>query len=206
MNGRAARNWKFFQTYQSQLSRLPARERGPGHMRKPDDTTILFQTPRLFARRIEPADAAAMHVVYGDAEAMRWVGDGKPLDLLQCEQWIEVTRRNYATRGYGMFALADRASGSVAGFCGLVHPGGQVEAELKYALRRACWGQGIATEAATAMLAAAASCFGLARVIATAAPENIASHRVLLKAGMQRGALRREEDGSNTQLFVWQAR
>jgi [ribosomal protein S5]-alanine N-acetyltransferase len=95
-------------------------------------------------------------------------------------------------------------SGSIIGFCGLVHPGGQAEAEIKYALRRESWGQGLASEAAAAMLAAAHSRFGLNYVIATTAPQNIASHRVLLKAGMQRGALRRNEDGSDTQLFAWQ--
>lgn len=166
---------------------------------------VIFRTPRLVARRLERADAAPMQVVYGDAEAMRWVGDGKPLDLAQCDHWVEITHRNYATYGYGMFALVSRESKSVIGFCGLVHPGGQAEAELKYALRREAWGQGLASEAAAAMLAAAASLFGLARVIATAAPENSASHRVLLKAGMQRGPLQRNEDGTGTQFFVWQS-
>jgi len=169
-----------------------------------DASAVVFETPRLLARRIEPADSAAMHKVYGNAEAMRWVGDGNPLDLAQCEHWVEVTHRNYATRGYGMFALVSREDGSVIGFCGLVHPGGQAEAEIKYALCRESWGQGLASEAAAALLVTAHSRFGLDRVIATAAPENIASHRVLLKAGMQRGALRRNEDGSDTQLFAWQ--
>jgi RimJ/RimL family protein N-acetyltransferase len=164
----------------------------------------IFETPRLVARRVELTDAAAMHKVYGDADAMRWVGDGEPLDLAQCEHWVEVTHRNYATRGYGMFALVSRELSSVIGFCGLVHPGGQDETELKYALCRKFWGQGFASEAAAAMLAAASSNFGRQRVIATAAPENIASHRVLLKAGMQRGPVQRNEDGSETQVFVWQ--
>ena len=168
-------------------------------------SAVIFETPRLVARRIDRSDAAAMHKVYGDAGAMRWVGDGKPLDLSQCEQWIEVTHRNYVTRGYGMFALVSRESNSVVGFCGLVHPGGQAEAEIKYALSREFWGQGFASEAAAAMLASARSVFGLQRVVATTAPENVASHRVLLKAGMQRGPLKLSEDGSLTQWFVWQA-
>ncbi len=168
-------------------------------------STLIFETLRLVARRIEPFDAAAMHIVYGDAEAMRWVGDGKPLDLFECERWVEVTHRNYATRGYGMFALVSRSSNSVVGFCGLVHPDGQAEAEIKYAFRREFWGQGFASEAATAMLAIAPSAFGLHRVVATTAPENVASQRVLLKAGMQRGVVKLSEDGSLTQWFVWQA-
>ncbi|WP_374567033.1 GNAT family N-acetyltransferase [Ideonella sp.] len=170
-----------------------------------DDSVWLIDTPRQRIRRIEPGDGAAMLAVYGDADAMRWVGDGRPLDAAQCEEWIGVTLRNYATRGYGMVALVERTTGEVIGFCGLVHPGGQPDAEIKYALRRDHWGRGLATEAATALLAWGASALGLRQVMATAAPENVASHRVLLKAGMRRGALRHNADGSRTQLFSWPA-
>jgi len=146
-----------------------------------------------------------MHKVYGDADAMRWVGDGKPLDHAQCEQWVEVTLRNYAVRGYGMFALVGREDGEAVGFCGLVHPGGQVEAEIKYALDREFWRRGFATEAVAGMLELAASCFALRRVIATVDPENLASQCVLRKAGMQLGGQRSDGDCPSTMLFVWDA-
>ena len=42
-------------------------------------------------------------------------------------------------------------------------------------------------------------------MIATAAPANVASYRVLLKAGMQLGTLRPNDDGSLTQLFAWRS-
>jgi RimJ/RimL family protein N-acetyltransferase len=163
----------------------------------------IFDTARLRARRIEPADADAMHAVYGDADAMRWVGDGSPLALERCRYWIEVTQRNYASRGYGMFAVEQKPSCDVIGFCGLVHPGGQTEAEIKYAYRREAWGQGLATEAAAALLRYGFQAHGLRHVIATAAPDNVASHRVLLKAGMRLAQLRSNDDGSFTQLFIW---
>jgi RimJ/RimL family protein N-acetyltransferase len=164
---------------------------------------FIFETPRLRARQIEASDVDAMLAVYGDAEVVRWVADGLPLDRARCEQWVEVTHRNYATRGYGMVTLLDRQSAATIGFCGLVHPTGQAEPELKYALRRDHWGKGLATEAAAAMLAYGATTFGISKVIATTAPENTASHSVLLKVGMQWGELRRNDDGSYTQLFVW---
>lgn len=144
-----------------------------------------------------------MHAVYGDAVIVRWVGDGIPLDRSQCEHWIEITHRNYATRGYGMLALVARDTGDIAGFGGLVHPGGQPEAEIKYALRREYQGQGLATEAAAGLLRYGAEALGIRTVIATVDPENLASLRVLLKAGMQQGELRRNDDGSLTQLFSW---
>ncbi len=168
------------------------------------ESKSMFSTERLHVRHIEPADVDAMHAVYGDADAMRWVGDAVPLAREYCAEWIVITQRNYALRGYGMSALAERDSSEVIGFCGLVHPGGQPEVEIKYALRREYWGKGFATEAVTGMLAYGASSFAITRVIATTAPENIASHRVLSKAGMLRGELQRNEDGSFTQLFEWQ--
>ena len=93
----------------------------------------------------------------------------------------------------------------MAGFCGLVHPRRQVEAELKYAFLPSAWGRGLATEAAAALLAYARAGLGLPSVMATVDPEHVASQRVLVKAGMTRGMLRDNDDGSQTQLFHWRA-
>ena len=166
---------------------------------------VVFTTARLVARRWTHADIDAVEVVYGDADAMRWVGDGQPITRAECEQWMEVTFANYRTRGYGMFTLEDESSVSVIGFAGIVHPGGQSEPEIKYALLRAHWGRGVATEAAAGLLEYGATHHRLSRIIATTHPANIASHRVLLKAGMERGELRPNADGSQTLLFIWRA-
>ena len=166
---------------------------------------MLFTTERLQVRQLSDDDLDAMHAVYGDADAMRWVGDGEPLARERCVEWIAVTQRNLATRGYGMCAIELRATGEVIGFCGLVHPGGQPQAEIKYALRRGCWGQGLASEAAQGLIGYGALGLGLREVIATAAPENTASHRVLQKAGLRPDGLRRNDDGTFTQLFLWRA-
>ena len=142
-----------------------------------------------------------MVAVYGDADAMRWVGDGKPLDRDACRRWIDVTARNYRERGYGMCAVELGDGGNVVGFCGLVHPNGQAEAELKYALHREYWGNGYASEVAAGMLRYGAD-LGLGRIIATVATEHAASQRVLSKIGMRRSHLRTHEEGA-TAVFVW---
>jgi RimJ/RimL family protein N-acetyltransferase len=163
----------------------------------------VFQTERLAVRRWRDSDLPALLAIYGDADAMRWVGDGKAITHDECVQWLTVTRANYVSRGYGMFAVEERASSRVIGFCGIVHPGGQAEPEIKYAFLRSHWGLGLATEAVTALIRYGADGHGLRYIMATTAPENAASHRVLLKAGMQRGELRENDDGSRTQLFHW---
>jgi RimJ/RimL family protein N-acetyltransferase len=169
------------------------------------DPRDLFRTDRLLVRCLDADDLDALHAVYGDREAMLFVEDGEPLSRERCAEWVAVTERNYAARGYGMSAVVLVASGEVVGFCGLVHPGGQQEAELKYAYRRGHWGGGLATEAARGMLAHGAAAHGLERVIATVAPEHAASQRVLSKAGMTHHATRRNADGSATEVFQWLA-
>jgi len=165
------------------------------------DAATVFVSPRLRCRHWVAGHRAALLAVYGDADAMRWVGDGSPLSEAEADRWLEVTASNYARRGYGMFALEDRASGEVVGFAGLVHPGDQPEAEVKVALARAWWGRGLATEAVRHLLEAAAARYGLGEAIATVAPANAASQQVLTKAGMTRRADRVEADGSRTRVF-----
>jgi RimJ/RimL family protein N-acetyltransferase len=164
---------------------------------------IAFNTERLVMRRWRDSDIPVLLAVYGDEDAMRWVGEGRAVTHEECVKWLEITRTNYEKRGYGMFAAEERTSARVLGFCGIVHPGGQPEPEVKYAFLRSQWGRGLATEALSGLIAYGASTHRLTSIIATTAPANVASHRVLLKAGMRRGALRDNDDGSQTQLFHW---
>ena len=147
-------------------------------------TSAVFATARLTARRITAADVDAMLAVYGDPAVVRFVADGKPLDRARCEQWVEVTLRNYETRGYGMVALVARADGRIVGFGGLVHPGGQSEPEIKYALRRDCWGRGYATEGARAALDFGFAHAGLAEIVSFTVPANVRSRAVMERVGM----------------------
>ena len=165
----------------------------------------LFLTRRLRCRRWTGADLPAIRAIYGDPVAMRFVGDGTPLTPEGCAQWLAVTERNYAQRGYGMFALEDRTSGEVVGCCGLVHPGGQPEAEAKYALLRTHWGRGLASEVLPALLGYGARVHGLARIAATVAPDHLASQRVLAKAGARQVRVRPNGDGSRTLVYEWLA-
>ena len=106
----------------------------------------LFSTPRLSCRRWVAGDVDAVYAVYSDREGARWVGNGAPITYEECERWVDVTFANYARRGYGMFAVDERSTNQAVGFCGLVHPGGQAEVEIKYAFLKSRWGRGYASE------------------------------------------------------------
>lgn len=163
----------------------------------------IFETARLAAHRLDETSEDALFGIYGDAEAMRWVGDGLPITRAECARWVRVTLDNYAVRGYGMFQLLERRSDRTAGFIGLVHPGGQPEVELKYAFARSDWGRGLATEAAAATLDWGLRTHGIREVMATIHPDNAASQRVAERIGMVRDADRVEPDGTVTLVFRW---
>jgi len=164
-------------------------------------SNVVLRTERLVIRRITPDDYDAMMSVYSDLELMRFVGDSSAITAEDCARWIDITLDNYSKRGYGLFLMESASDGSLVGFIGLTHPGGQPEPEVKYVLRQPLWGQGLAAEAVGALCTHARSTWGLTEVIATVAPENTASHRVLAKCGFSRSEDLHNEDGSTT--VVW---
>jgi RimJ/RimL family protein N-acetyltransferase len=163
----------------------------------------LFETDRLIARRLVAGDEAAMTAIYGDEEAMVFVGDGRALSEADCLYWIEVTDKNFQRRGYGMIAFVERATGELIACGGIVHPGQQEEPEVKYAIRRDKWGHGFATEAVRGLISYGSSVLGLTWMQATIAPGNSASQRVVSKAGFRHVRDRVNEDESVTQVWEW---
>lgn len=161
----------------------------------------IFNTKRLIVRKWRDSDIYMIQKVYGDKEAMRWVGDGKPISHEESQAWLKVTYKNYKIRGYGMYTVELQSTSEVVGFCGIVHPNQQVDAEIKYAFDRDYWGQGIATEAITGLIGYAVHTLGIKKLVSSIAPENYASERVLLKAGMQHGELSEDDEGLPTQYF-----
>ena len=94
--------------------------------------------------------------------------------------------------GYHFAAVERRADGALLGLCGL----GTIDADLRAALPghpaieigwqldQACWGQGIAPEAAAAWLDYAWQSLELDEVVAFTARINLPSQRVMQKIGM----------------------
>jgi RimJ/RimL family protein N-acetyltransferase len=142
-------------------------------------------TERLSLSPFTAADLDAVHVVFGDAEVMRFVPGGPRTRAGSHERLaglIEHQRRH----GFSKWAVRERAGGALIGDCGLQLLDDGPDVELGFHLARSSWGHGYATEAARACLAAAFAGIGLRRVVAVAAAGNAASVRVLLRIGMHR--------------------
>ena len=161
----------------------------------------LFTTDRLLCRRWLLQDKPALLSVYGDLQTVRWVGDGSPLTQEEAEYWFSVTERNYRVRGYGMFTLESRDSGEIVGFAGIVHPNNQEEPEIKYALHRDHWGQGLGSELVAGLIVYAKIKLGLSELIATVDPDNQASRRILEKSGMHHEDIIDDENGRKTLIY-----
>ena len=147
-----------------------------------------LETPRLRLRPFAPRDAGAHAQLYADPEVLRWLGAG----LESPDPPAERSRRSlaaflehWAERGWGVWAVLDRASGDFLGQCGIRYWTEIGEVEILYALARRVWGRGLATEAAAAALADGFARVGLARIVAVTRPANLGSRAVMTKIGLR---------------------
>lgn len=147
---------------------------------------FLLTTQRLFLRHFQYLDWEALLQVFGDPEVMRF-GDG-----VQSKEWVQgwlyTCLEHYQTWGFGAYAVVERSSSGVIGYCGLSYfpvLAGQPEIEIGYRLARRAWGQGYATEAARVVRDDAFSRLGIRRLVAMIDPSNVASIRVAEKIGMR---------------------
>jgi [ribosomal protein S5]-alanine N-acetyltransferase len=146
-------------------------------------------TPSLDLRPFADADAGPMHAIYSDAVVMRYVATGPTADRAATERLLRDYGLHQRAHGFSFWGVVERSSGALIGDAGLYRtPSGEVE--LGYTLGRPWWGRGYATEAASAWLEAAFGPLGIPAVIALAEPANVASLRVLEKAGMRRAGER----------------
>jgi len=144
----------------------------------------ILETVRLVLREFVPDDADALALVISDAETMRYYP--APYDRAGVEQWIERNRQRYVRDGVGLWALVLKATGEMVGDCGIIRQEIEGESlyEIGYHLRRDLWGQGLATEAATACRDGGFAHLGVNRLISLIRPENVPSQRVAERNGM----------------------
>lgn len=148
----------------------------------------VFETDRLIMREWTIDDAEAAFAIYGDPEVTRYLGaTGEPDPSLayRRERMPAMVARYAAQPGCGIWAMTRRDDGVIIGGAGLVTLEDGPEVEIAYTLRRDAWGMGYATEVAQGTVGYGFDTLGLDRLVAVAYPANVASHRVLLKAGMR---------------------
>ena len=148
---------------------------------------IVLETARLILRELEPADEDALTAMFADPDVMRWIGTGGIRTRDDARRTIERERERYTERGWGEWATCLRATGETIGLCGLIlwpDLDGVEELEVAYLLARDAWGQGYATEAASAIRDFAMRELGRERLVSLVYHDNVASAAVARKTGM----------------------
>lgn len=144
---------------------------------------VFLTTPRLILRTVTMDDLASV--------ASSWKLDEGPIPSVEAEEKIDRmladASRNRKGRVHHLcLAIIPRESPEIIGWCGLDHTDpGWSDPVLFYLLKSAWWGEGLATEAAGAILQYAFLELELPRIDSGCAAENLASRRVMEKIGMR---------------------
>jgi ribosomal-protein-alanine N-acetyltransferase len=146
---------------------------------------VRIETDRLVIRSAESTDAASLLRLFNDPEVRRFIPPGEPWTIERAAQAVERRRTMERDRGHAPWIIELRETQVFIGSGGIQPVAGTDEVELAYHLLPSAWGQGFATEAVIRILDYGLSEAVLKEIIAVALPENIASCRVLEKAGMR---------------------
>jgi [ribosomal protein S5]-alanine N-acetyltransferase len=148
---------------------------------------VIVTTTRLRLRPFAGGDVDAYAAIRADPEVMRHMPGGPARAERAAEDAVRIVfdfAAQWRSGGYGPWAVEDLASGRLLGHGGLrLLPELGGETEILYLLARSAWGQGLATEVARAARDVARVRLGLPVLVGYAAPANLASCRVLEKAG-----------------------
>ena len=148
---------------------------------------ILLETDRLRLRRFTPCDVDLLVALDADPEVMRYITYGVPTPRnayaeTYLPRWLAIYDRQ---PGLGYFAAERREDGEFLGWFHLRDDRIEPQfVELGYRLRRAAWGQGHATEGATALVRHGFETLELERISARTLLRNAASQRVMQKCGL----------------------
>lgn len=141
-----------------------------------------FSTDRLYLRQWREADAGPLARLQGDPEMMRHMIGG-PVSADESWAMIAMMAGHWRLRGFGLWAVEEKATERFIGRIGLWYPQGWPGLEVSWFIDKAQWGKGYASEGARACRDIAFERLGAADICSIIHPENAASIRVAEKIG-----------------------
>jgi ribosomal-protein-alanine N-acetyltransferase len=146
----------------------------------------LLQTARLRGEPLGPEHEREVSRMTLDPRVYRtlWPWASPPTEA-DVRDGLAEKRDHWQRHGFGLWLLRDRATGEMVGRGGLQNTDaiGAPAVEAAWAIVPERWGEGLATELARASVTVAFDVLGLEHVIAITLPDNLASRRVMDKAG-----------------------
>ena len=149
---------------------------------------VFAVTERFILREILPSDVEGLFELDADPAVHRYLGNNPAKNKAQILEVIDFIRQQYTKNGIGRWAIIDKKTNDFIGWSGL-----KLVTELTnnhinyydlgYRIIKKYWGQGIATETASAALNYAFEKLNADAVYAMADVENAASNSILKKLG-----------------------
>jgi len=152
------------------------------------DTAVFLETPRLLLRSWKQSDHEPFIRMNQDPQVRKYF----PGLLTREESLTHISSigKNMHAHGYGLFAAELKATGDFIGFIGLSHPGFESYftpcVEIGWRLAPEFWGQGLATEGASACLQEGFQRRGLEDIYSFTSIHNLPSEKVMIRIGMTR--------------------
>lgn len=150
---------------------------------------IILETKRLILREMTEEDIPALHGFLGDPEVMYAYEHGFSME--ESADWCRRQMARYEKDGFGLWAVIRKEDGQLIGDCGITMQDiGKGEAEKKeeigYHLRKDCWHQGYAIEAAGAVKKYAFEVLNLPEVYSIIRDTNLPSQKTARRNGMKK--------------------
>lgn len=144
-----------------------------------------WQTARLRLTRMVPEDLDELVRMYQDERVMATLAGVRTPE--QTRARLALHMADWERDGFGWWTMRDRETGAFVGRGGLraVTVLGQPEVEVGYGLRAEWWGRGLATELACESVRVGFEVLGLPALVCYTLPTNLASRRVMEKAGFR---------------------
>jgi [ribosomal protein S5]-alanine N-acetyltransferase len=146
------------------------------------------ETPRMICERLELDHATELLPLLLDPRvgATLWP-TGRPPTEADVTGSLAAKSGHWDRFGFGMWLLRDRRTGEMVGRGGIqyTYAAGLNDVEAAWAIVPERWGQGLATELAHACVEVAFGQLDLLEIVAFTLPDNIASRRVMEKAGFE---------------------
>jgi ribosomal-protein-alanine N-acetyltransferase len=139
---------------------------------------------RLRLREYSPDDLETFISILSNPNTIEYLPRNEPWPSATVEKWLLSSRTHWFKEGFGWWILEHKIDERAIGWCGLQKLESTSEVEVLYLLAEEYWGQGLATEGAKLSIEYGFNSVGLDEIIGLVVEGNIASIRVLEKAGL----------------------
>lgn len=142
---------------------------------------VVLSSSKVHLRKFREGEADLLYRITSDPEVMKFLGGVKSLE--DTARFLTDILSTYPRR-YGLWAIIDRATMEFAGYAGLCMENSQIP-ELKIAIVRRFWRQGLAKESVKLCINYAARHLQTSTVEALLMPDNKPAKKVMRKAGFK---------------------